>query len=905
MRTLVAVVSRILRTGLLVLLLAGVPYGLVTQLGSPLPDRVPGVGEIGRALVEPASDDVVLNALAVALWVVWAAFAVSVVVEVAAALRGVPAPRLRPIAPMQTFVGWLVAGLLVAAPLLTIATTAPPAPRMTATAQEQPVTAPVAANTSRQPPVYQVAKGDWLGNVAERYLGDFNRYPDIQDLNTGLIPNDAGPGGPDHIEPGWRLALPADAQDRGPRPHATGQPVAETRPEPPATQPPVTQPPATQPPDTQPPDLEPPDLEPPGAAEPAQPAPSRPAPSASSPAEPGPAEPGASSSATGEPDPDGVVPEPGGTSPGRGETSPSRMPAASAEAGPTVETGVEIPGGWLTVPLAAAVVAAAALVWRRRRHRFQHHPAGDPDGAGDPSDDADLQPLPTTVGRLRHAVRTQAPDLLEPRAQPLPSVTEYAATDAVALPEPGPDGPALAGMDGPAPAGGLGLVGPGAESAARALLVATLSTGTPDDPDARGQVIIPADTLTTLLGAAAVDVGAIPRLHLAANLSDALTRAEELLIERRRLLEDHEAADLAGMRAADPFHPPMPPVLLLCEPPPAEHRARLTTALHLGAPLQISAVMVGEWPRGETVSVRADGRTDGERLAVVDVPTAVELLGVVQEAQTGEPAPAVVAAGAADLTTPSEPSPEAAPVRVRLLGEPAIIGRDGVAATGLRHHSRELLVYLAVHRSGAKLSDIMEAFWPTATVRRAGERLSTETSDLRRRIRQAAGDSDVQPVVNTGGHYHLNPDVLDIDVWRLADDLHHATAASDPDEQIASLRRAIDAHAGVLAEGHDYDWIDQPRELLRRNGVRARLRLADLLGATDPHAAVQLTQEAAALDPLSEDVAQRAMRALAAAGDGGGVRAQLERLRAALDEIDLEPTDETLALAARLQHAPS
>jgi two-component SAPR family response regulator len=199
------------------------------------------------------------------------------------------------------------------------------------------------------------------------------------------------------------------------------------------------------------------------------------------------------------------------------------------------------------------------------------------------------------------------------------------------------------------------------------------------------------------------------------------------------------------------------------------------------------------------------------------------------------------------------------------------------------------------------LSDIMEAFWPTATVRRASQRLSTETADLRRHIRQAAGDRSVQPVVNTGSRYHLNPDLVEIDVWHLVDHLREASAATDPDERVTALRHAIDAHTGVLADGWDYDWIDPAREQVRRNGVRARLHLAELLGPTDHHAAVQLTQEAVAIDPLNEDVAQRAMRALAAIGDTDGVRAQLDRLRAALDEIDEEPTTDTLALAADLQ----
>ncbi len=566
---------------------------------------------------------------------------------------------------------------------------------------------------------------------------------------------------------------------------------------------------------------------------------------------------------------------------------------------------------------------------------------------------------------------------MAPPATAVPTVADYAASAADQrpdLPPVGPSGLDLAGLGDRVPVGGLGLVGPGAEPAARALLVATLSSGTPADPDAKGQVVIPADALTTLLGAQAVQVGEIPRMDVTANLSEALTRAEELLIERRRLLEDYDAPDLAGMHAADPYHPPMPPVLLLCDTPPTELRARLTTTLHLGAPLQISAVLLGDWPRGDTVTVRADGHTsgtDGERLAVLDVPTTLQLLEVLREAHTGQPAapPPVEAPVATDLAAPppdttdppdasgqttpapttdpgtTAPAPDAPadaapasatpslddaadttqdgqhpggaaaatpggprparvrrrPVRVRLLGEPTILDRDANPVPGLRHHARELLVFLAVHRGGADFSQIMEAFWPTATVPRARERLSTEVGDLRRRIRQAAGDKDLQPVVNTGSRYHLDPNLLDIDVWRLVDALRRAGATTDPTERTDALRQAIDAHTGTLAEGHDYDWIEQPREQLRRHGIRARLNLAALVADADPGTAADLLQAAAALDPISEDLARQAMRALARIGQAAAVRATLQRLRAALDDIDEEPSGETIALAAQLQ----
>jgi hypothetical protein len=63
--------------------------------------------------------------------------------------------------------------------------------------------------------------------IAERYIGDFDRYHDIQTLNPDFIDD------PNIIQPKWWLILPADAYDRGARIHATGQLVVKTQPLPP------------------------------------------------------------------------------------------------------------------------------------------------------------------------------------------------------------------------------------------------------------------------------------------------------------------------------------------------------------------------------------------------------------------------------------------------------------------------------------------------------------------------------------------------------------------------------------------------------------------------------------------------------------------------------------------------
>ncbi|MEK8106554.1 hypothetical protein NKG94_17325 [Micromonospora sp. M12] len=78
-----------------------------------------------------------------------------------------------------------------------------------------PVDASLAATTTTQPTpaatagqlVYEVARGDWLAGVAERFLGDANRYVEIAAMNPDLERRDDR--FPNHIERGWRVTLPA------------------------------------------------------------------------------------------------------------------------------------------------------------------------------------------------------------------------------------------------------------------------------------------------------------------------------------------------------------------------------------------------------------------------------------------------------------------------------------------------------------------------------------------------------------------------------------------------------------------------------------------------------------------------------------------------------------------------
>jgi hypothetical protein len=130
------------------------------------------------------------------------------------------------------------------------------------------------------------------------------------------------------------------------------------------------------------------------------------------------------------------------------------------------------------------------------------------------------------------------------------------------------------------------------------------------------------------------------------------------------------------------------------------------------------------------------------------------------------------------------------------------------------------------------------------------------------------------------------------------DALRTAAAIQDPTRRAEALRRAVDLHIDVLADGHDYDWIEPHREHLRRNIIRARIHLAEVIADADPEQAVALTGAAADLDPASEDLARRHIQALQQVGDAAGLQRRVQTLIEALDDIEVDPDPEILGLGA-------
>ncbi|MDZ5447247.1 BTAD domain-containing putative transcriptional regulator [Micromonospora sp. 4G57] len=234
-------------------------------------------------------------------------------------------------------------------------------------------------------------------------------------------------------------------------------------------------------------------------------------------------------------------------------------------------------------------------------------------------------------------------------------------------------------------------------------------------------------------------------------------------------------------------------------------------------------------------------------------------------------------------------------VRVRVLGTPKVI--DGDPQRTPRAKSLELLVYLAVHDGVASTEAILDDLLPDAPVSKAPGRLYTYVSGLRAVLRHTGGPNTY--LSHPDHRYLLQPDTLDIDLWRMRAALREARQATDPQARAAALRRAVDAYTGPLAQGCDYEWVESYREAVRQDALDAHLALADTL-AGDPAQQVAVLDAAIAHHPRHEDLYQQAMRARAELGHLDAIRTLRRQLTRALAEIDARPGDDTLALADRL-----
>jgi DNA-binding SARP family transcriptional activator len=642
-------------------MLGGVPYALAVFTGWPLPRRLPAWAGIRVFLTSPLTNDAIIKALACLVWLLWLTFTLSVIMEVAAVARGSHAPRLPVIAPVQGFAAVLVSAVLLtsvpgpqpapraglhavlaaramAAPLLPD-DPAPAAPAVGLAAAQDPGGHDLAVfvHAPKRPRVYRVLEGDNLWDIAVRFLGDGERWHEIYDLNRGKPQPDGGRlTDPDLIYPGWVLALPAR-----PAPPAGHHPPARPRPAtPPASRTPVPDHDRGPGPHT-------------GKAGQHQRLPgphTRTAhPAGHVPAHPRRERPG------------GVHLPDGGLV---GITLAAAISAAlvawrlhrrrvAVPRWPIPEERTEPPLPEAISALRRAhlrSLAADAAEARGEPWPDDAEPGDMISGSGGTGDDEGLdefgapggaawQPASPVSGDGQHLAVTSAAggavDVPLPaplsstgpawsgetdRDQPAGAFSRDEDRGPPAPPgRPHPAGTVVFGTRGSAEiplaavaARGVGLTGPGAHSAARALLIGLLAAPGPGG-HAPAQVIIPAADVRQLTGeddpAMARVPGVTPGLPdglvITPTLAAALDRAETEITRRLRLREagDDSRTSPGGPAADD--SPPSPLALIASADAPSAPRIR--AILDVGASAGITGILLGDWPSGITCDIGAGG----------------------------------------------------------------------------------------------------------------------------------------------------------------------------------------------------------------------------------------------------------------------------------------------------------
>jgi DNA-binding SARP family transcriptional activator len=629
---------------LLAALVVGVPWALVRYVGWPLPERMPTGAELELHLFGPLSSGLLLNVLACACWVAWAAFTLDVARCTAVLLvRGVGnvrvSGRLR-LSPSRLSPTYALAAVLVGTVALSILGNRLPPRDARSAAVAWPVALTAGPGSPGPAPLVPVVStvSNWTGTehtdaphdgqhvgpgsarlvvvrvpdpvtgvhdslwrIADRTLGDGARWPEIFEINRGK----PQPGGgtftrPSLIYPGEELILPAGQLGELPNDRLpTGPDVPPTAPTPTPTPTPAPIP------------------------EPVRPQPPEPSiPETVSPMPPPTAEPV-----------------------GAGEADP-RDGAPALVWDPVAFTGLG---------LAAAV--SAALMAVRRRHRRHYRP-----GSGR-RDDLPAAPVVYQL-RLAH-LRAEQPDLDEPAPEGDPGPDddrESGGDEDDQLVSPGTwSGPITPRAGGASSGGdaerialaaastrGLGLTGPGAPDALRALLLTLLAGDVTDGADGERadldeggravRLLVPRRDIVGLLCATA-DLPAAVEVH--DTLNDAL-----------EVLESEAVA-----RAAHPPTGHAAPLLVLVArvtgdnaEDNAEGSARLQAVLDNGSEFGITALLLGQWRSGSTLHVQRDGTVTatgpgpcaalrGTRLLTLDRDAAGRIVELLHDAAADTAAP--------------------------------------------------------------------------------------------------------------------------------------------------------------------------------------------------------------------------------------------------------------------------
>ncbi|MGH9231340.1 MAG: AfsR/SARP family transcriptional regulator, partial [Acidimicrobiales bacterium] len=240
---------------------------------------------------------------------------------------------------------------------------------------------------------------------------------------------------------------------------------------------------------------------------------------------------------------------------------------------------------------------------------------------------------------------------------------------------------------------------------------------------------------------------------------------------------------------------------------------------------------------------------------------------------------------------------------------PLAIARNGrpVADGDLRRERvRALLAFLVGHRTTSRAA-IMATLWPDLDDRAAANNLRVTMAYLLRVLEpeRPAREPAFQVRVDGQTVRLVTSDRLRIDVDRFDEHVDRASRAEadgTPSLELEHNLAAVALYRGEAYEGvADADWIALERERCRSLFVTAASRAGELLVARgDVDGAERVARRAVEVDPWAEDAYAVLVSAALARGDRLAARRTLDRARAALADLDVEPSEEMHRLQRRV-----
>jgi DNA-binding SARP family transcriptional activator len=234
--------------------------------------------------------------------------------------------------------------------------------------------------------------------------------------------------------------------------------------------------------------------------------------------------------------------------------------------------------------------------------------------------------------------------------------------------------------------------------------------------------------------------------------------------------------------------------------------------------------------------------------------------------------------------------------RLREYGAPALVS-EGVVVRPKIRKSLELLSFLA-SRPGSTVTraEVLTGLWN-----------GRDDDSTRAYLRQAL--RHLRDALPAGIAVTSHDDRLRIEGGVSTESGEVAALLAEAARHLGERRHALlfDAYAivsrGLFLDGSDdVAWVDDCRARQRSTLADVRLDLADhLIGAERYLDALSYVDEALADDPILERGWRLRMQALAMLGDSDGVLVAFRRCRAALAELDLEPSRATMDLVRALR----